>query len=35
MDEIEEMGIIGPQEGSKPRKINISKEEWLERQAMK
>lgn len=35
MDEIEEMGIIGPQEGSKPRKINITKEEWLERQAMK
>lgn len=32
MDEIEEMGIIGPQEGSKPRKINISKEEWYERQ---
>ena len=33
MDEIEEMGIIGPQEGSKPRKINISKEEWEEMQA--
>lgn len=33
MDEIEEMGIIGPQEGSKPRKINITKEEWYERQA--
>lgn len=32
MDEIEEMGIIGPQEGSKPRKINITKEEWYERQ---
>ena len=27
MDEIEEMGIIGPQEGSKARKINITKEE--------
>lgn len=33
MDEIEEMGIIGPQEGSKARKINITKEEWSEMQA--
>lgn len=33
MDEIEEMGIIGPQEGSKARKINITKEEWDEMQA--
>ncbi|MGN1133634.1 MAG: DNA translocase FtsK, partial [Oscillospiraceae bacterium] len=33
MDEIEEMGIVGPQEGSKPRKINITKEEWYERQS--
>lgn len=33
MDEIEEMGIIGPQEGSKSRKINITKEEWAEMQA--
>lgn len=32
MDEIEEMGIIGPQEGAKPRKINITQEEWLEMQ---
>ncbi|WP_418558443.1 DNA translocase FtsK, partial [Ruminococcus sp.] len=32
MDEIEEMGIIGPQEGSKARKINITKEEWAEMQ---
>ncbi len=32
MDEIEEMGIVGPQEGSKPRKVNITKEEWYERQ---
>lgn len=29
MDEIEEMGIIGPQEGSKARKINITKENGL------
>ena len=33
MDEIEEMGIIGPQEGSKARKINITKEDWAEMQA--
>lgn len=33
MDEIEEMGIIEPQEGSKARKINITKEEWAEMQA--
>lgn len=33
MDEIEKMGIIGPQEGSKARKINITKEEWAEMQA--
>lgn len=33
MDEIEEMGIIGPQEGSKPRKINITEAEWAEMQA--
>jgi S-DNA-T family DNA segregation ATPase FtsK/SpoIIIE len=33
MDDIEAMGIIGPQEGAKPRKINITKEEWYERQA--
>ena len=32
MDDIEAMGIIGPQEGSKPRKINLTKEEWYERQ---
>lgn len=33
MDEIEEMGIIGPSEGSKPRKINITEQEWIEMQA--
>ncbi len=32
MDEIEEMGIIGPQEGSKPRKILITQEEWAQMQ---
>jgi len=29
------MGIIGPSEGAKPRKILITKDEWLERNAMK
>lgn len=35
MDEIEERGIIGPQDGSKPREILISEQEWLEMQARK
>lgn len=34
MDELEENGIIGPYEGSKPRKVLISKAQWLERNAM-
>ena len=29
-DQIEERGIIGPFEGSKPRQILISREEWQE-----
>ena len=33
MDQIEEMGIIGPQDGAKPRKINLTEEEWLEMRA--
>ena len=33
MDEIEEMGIIGPQEGSKPRDVLISQQEWIEMKA--
>ncbi len=33
MDEIEEMGIIGPQEGSKPRDVLISQQDWLEMKA--
>jgi S-DNA-T family DNA segregation ATPase FtsK/SpoIIIE len=33
MDEIEEMGIIGPQEGSKPREVLISQQEWIEMRA--
>lgn len=32
MDEMEQLGVIGPQEGSKPRKVLISRDEWLEKQ---
>lgn len=32
VDQMEEMGIIGPFEGSKPRQILISREQWLEMQ---
>lgn len=31
IDEIEEMGIIGPFEGSKPRQVLMSKDQWYER----
>lgn len=30
MDEMEEMGIVGPYEGSKPRQVLITKNQWLE-----
>ena len=33
MDQIEDMGIIGPQDGAKPRKIYLTEEEWLEMRA--
>ena len=32
IDQMEEMGIIGPFEGSKPRQIIITREQWLEMQ---
>lgn len=31
MDELEEMGVVGPADGAKPREIRMSKEQWLER----
>ncbi len=34
IDELEQMGIVGPAEGSKPRKILITKEQWLEKNAV-
>ena len=30
MDQMEERGIIGPSEGSKPRRVLITKDEWME-----
>ena len=34
MDELEQMGVIGPAQGAKPREILMSKEQWLERSTM-
>lgn len=33
VDEMEEKGIVGPYQGSKPRSILITKEQWLERKS--
>ncbi len=33
IDEMESLGIVGPHEGSKPRKVIMSRQQWLERQA--
>lgn len=33
MDQLEEKGIIGPQEGAKPREIRINKQQWIQMQA--
>ncbi len=32
IDQMEERGVVGPFEGSKPRQVLISKEQWLEKQ---
>ncbi|MBQ7203761.1 MAG: DNA translocase FtsK [Eubacterium sp.] len=33
MDQLEDKGIIGPQEGAKPREIRINKQQWIQMQA--
>ncbi|MBR3149550.1 MAG: DUF87 domain-containing protein [Eubacterium sp.] len=33
MDQLEEKGIIGPQDGAKPREIRINKQQWIQMQA--
>lgn len=33
VDELEEMGILGPADGAKPREIKITREQWMERKA--
>lgn len=35
VDTMEQMGIVGPSEGSKPRKVLLTKVQWLERNMMK
>ena len=34
IDEMEQMGIVGPHEGSKPRQVLMSYQQWLERNMM-
>ncbi len=34
IDEMEQRGIVGPHEGSKPRKVLITRQQWLEMNAM-
>ena len=33
MDQLEERGVIGPQDGAKPREIRINKQQWIQMQA--
>ncbi|MDE5649334.1 MAG: DNA translocase FtsK, partial [Oscillospiraceae bacterium] len=35
IDELENMGVVGPYEGAKPRKVIMSKQQWAERRARK
>lgn len=35
IDELENMGVVGPYEGAKPRKVLMSKQQWAERRARK
>ena len=34
IDELEQRGIVGPFEGAKPRKVLISKQQWMEMNAL-
>jgi S-DNA-T family DNA segregation ATPase FtsK/SpoIIIE len=34
IDQLEERGIVGPYEGSKPRKVLMTKQQWMESQAI-
>ena len=34
MDQLEELGVVGPYEGSKPRSVLVTKEMWLQRKLM-
>ncbi len=31
MDEMEQMGVIGPYQGAKPREVLITRQDWIER----
>lgn len=33
MDQLEEKGVIGPQDGAKPREIRINKQQWIQMQS--
>ena len=33
MDQLEEKGVIGPQDGAKPREIRINRQQWIQMQA--
>ena len=35
IDEMESMGVVGPYEGSKPRQVLITYQQWLEKSAMR
>ena len=35
IDELENMGVVGPYEGAKPRKVLMTKQQWAERRMNK
>ena len=34
VDEMEEKGLVGPYEGSKPRQLLVTKEQWMQMQGL-